>query len=149
LFLGASFAAGMRLYASDRAAFGRLYDNCMMVALMLALPIAGGLYILAPDVIHLIYGARSFEQSSSVLRVLVCQLPLTFAYQVGTLPLLAQKRERSLAKLLGLSVCVNAALNLALIPRFQALGAAIATLVAATVTLFGSYRLTAVGLVYV
>lgn len=139
LFLGASFAAAMRLHASDRARFGKLYESCMMVALMLGLPIAAGLFLLAPDVIQLVYGkGGSYAASAAVLRILCCQVPLTFAFQVGNLPLLADKRELAIAKLLFASLGANVALNALLVPRFGASGAAIATLVVAGGSLAGS-----------
>jgi O-antigen/teichoic acid export membrane protein len=138
LFLGASFAAAMRLFANDRPAFGRLYQSCMLVAVILGLPIAAGLYVIAPELIQLIYGRGSYGASAHVLRILVCQLPLTFAFQVGTLPLLAQKRELDLAKLLAAGLGANLLLNLALIPRFGPSGSAMATLVVAAGTLLGS-----------
>lgn len=141
LFLGASFAAAMRLFAKDRPAFGRLYQSCMLVAVILGLPIAAGLYLIAPELIELIYGRGSYAASAHVLRILVCQLPLTFAFQVGTLPLLAQKRELELAKIMAGGLAANVLLNLALIPRFGASGSAMATLTVAAGILLGSSRL--------
>jgi O-antigen/teichoic acid export membrane protein len=144
LFLGAAFAAAMRLFANDRPAFARLYQSCMLVAAILGFPIAAGLYLIAPELIQLIYGRGGYSASAHVLQILACQLPLTFAFQVGTLPLLAQKRELDLAKLLAAGLVANVLLNLALIPRFGPTGSAMATLVVAAGTLLGSSRLSEV-----
>jgi O-antigen/teichoic acid export membrane protein len=127
LFLGAAFAAAMRLFAA-----------------ILGFPIEAGLYLIAPELIQLIYGRGGYSASAHVLQILACQLPLTFAFQVGTLPLLAQKRELDLAKLLAAGLVANVLLNLALIPRFGPTGSAMATLVVAAGTLLGSSRLSEV-----
>jgi O-antigen/teichoic acid export membrane protein len=142
VFLGAAFAAGMRLYARDQQAFGRLYQGCMFVAAMLGLPIAAGVYLLAPEIIGLVYGARGdYAASSTVLRILACQVPVSFAFMVGTLPLMAAKRERALAKLLTCSLVANVALNVLLIPRLGAVGSALATLFVSTGSLVASWSL--------
>jgi O-antigen/teichoic acid export membrane protein len=144
VFLGATFAAGMRLYARDREAFGELYRGCMAVAALLGLPIAAGVVVVAPDVIALIYGAdRGYAPASAVLRLLACQVPLGFALQVAVLPLLAAKREVSIAKLLAAALVVNVALDVLLIPEHGALGAAAATLGASALALAGALGVTA------
>jgi O-antigen/teichoic acid export membrane protein len=142
LFLGAAFAAGMRLYASDRQAFGRLYQSSMTVAAVLGMPIAAGVFLLSPEIITFVYGPRGYAGSATVLRILVCQLPITFAYQVGTLPLLAAKRELAMVKVLALALTANVVLNFVLVPRYQAVGSAVATLVVAVATLAISLHLT-------
>lgn len=144
VLLGAAFAAGMRSYAQDRAAFGRLYSGCMLVAMLVGLPVAAGVFLLAPDIIQLVYGAgRDYAPASDVLRILVCGVPVTFAFQVGTLPLLAAKRELAMVKLLAVTLAANVALNLLLLPRFRAAGAAGATLTVSVGALLASWGMTA------
>jgi O-antigen/teichoic acid export membrane protein len=55
-------------------------------------------------------------------------VPLTFAFMVGTLPLTAGKRERTLVKLAAFGLAANVALNLVFVPRLGAVGSALATL---------------------
>ncbi|AUX23175.1 polysaccharide biosynthesis protein [Sorangium cellulosum] len=144
VLLGAAFAAGMRLYAQDGEAFGRLYSGCMLVAALVGLPVAAGLFVLAPDVIRLVYGtAADYAPAADVLRILACSVPVMFAFQVVTLPLLAAKREVAMVKLLALTLAANVALNLLLLPRYRALGAAGATLAASTGSLLASWIMTA------
>jgi O-antigen/teichoic acid export membrane protein len=137
VFLASAFAAGMRTYAYDRPRFAWLFERCMVFAALLGLPIAAGVVVLAPEVIELVYGQR-FAASSTVLRVLVCQVPIAFAYQVGTLPLLAGKREKTIGKLLGSMLVGNVLLNLLLAPRFGGLGSAVASLSVSLVGLVGT-----------
>jgi O-antigen/teichoic acid export membrane protein len=129
LFLSTAFSAGMRLFVSDRAAFAHTYRAYLTAALVLGFPIAAGVYLLAGDAIGLVYGSGRYAASAPVLRVLVCQVPLAFIFHVATLPLLAAKRERELAKLLSVALVMNVVLGVVLVPRMGALGAAVATLV--------------------
>jgi len=142
IFLGASFAAGMRLY-SDREAFGGLYRGCMTAAAVLGLPIAAGVAVIAPDIIALIYGQGSgYGPASPVLQILVAQVPISFAFQVAALPLLASRREVDLVKVLLTALVVNLVLDLLLVPRFRAVGAATATLLTTVLTLVLSLLMT-------
>ncbi|WP_438021004.1 oligosaccharide flippase family protein [Sorangium sp. So ce315] len=144
VLLGAAFAAGMRLYAQDGAAFGRLYSGCMLVAALFGLPVAAGVFVLAPDIIRLVYGASGdYVESADVLRVLACGVPVTFAFQVVTLPLLAGKREVAMVQVLTVTLVAKVALNLLLLPRYRALGAACATLAVGAGSLIASWGMTA------
>lgn len=144
VLLGAAFAAGMRLYAQDGAAFGRLYSGCMLVAALFGLPVAAGVFLLAPDIIRLVYGASGdYVASAGVLRLLACGVPVTFAFQVVTLPLLAGKREVAMVQVLTVTLVAKVALNLLLLPRYRALGAACATLAVGAGSLIASWGMTA------
>jgi O-antigen/teichoic acid export membrane protein len=125
----------MRLY-SDREAFGGLYRGCMTAAAVLGLPIAAGVAVIAPDIIALIYGQGSgYGPASPVLQILVAQVPISFAFQVAALPLLASRREVDLVKVLLTALVVNLVLDLLLVPRFRAVGAATATLLTTVLSL--------------
>lgn len=130
LVLGAAFAAGMRLYAKDQPGFVKLFRTAIVVATALGLPLAAGVSIVAPDVVALVYEGRDFAGTSDVLRVLAWHVPATFAFQVAALPLLASKRERKLGAVLAPTLAANVALDMWLVPRHGALGAAFAALVA-------------------
>ncbi|KYF67169.1 polysaccharide biosynthesis protein, partial [Sorangium cellulosum] len=144
VLLGAAFAAGMRLYAQDGDAFGRLYSGCMLVAALFGLPVAAGVALLAPDIIRLVYGTTGdYAPSADVLRILACGVPVTFAFQVVTLPLLAAKREVAMVQMLAVTLVAKIALNLLLLPRYRALGAAWATLAVSAGSLIASWGMTA------
>ncbi|WP_437738133.1 flippase [Sorangium sp. So ce1335] len=144
VLLGAAFAAGMRLYAQDGGAFGRLYGGCMLVAALFGLPVAAGVFLLAPDIIRLVYGTSGdYAPSADVLRILACGVPVTFAFQVVTLPLLAAKREVAMVQVLAVTLVAKVLLNLLLLPRYRALGAACATLAVSAGALVASWGMTA------
>ncbi len=129
LVLGAAFAAGMRLYAHDKVGFVKLFRTAMVVATALGLPLAAGVCLVAEDVVALVYEGRDFAGTSSVLRVLAWHVPATFAFQVAALPLLASKREGKLGAVLAPALVANVALDMWLVPKHGALGAAVAALV--------------------
>ncbi|AKT40970.1 flippase [Chondromyces crocatus] len=138
VFLGAAFAAAVRLYVGDSKAFGGLYQNCMSAALLLGMPIAAGATLLAPDIILLVYGSRAgYGPAAGVLPLLMLQVPLAFAFQVASLPLLAARREVVLVKLLLAALVVNVLVDVALIPRYGARGAALGAMSATTISLVG------------
>jgi O-antigen/teichoic acid export membrane protein len=130
----ACFAAGMRLYAPDPDGFGRLYRTAMIVTLVLGLPIATGGYLIAPEIIEVVYGKGQYALSARVLRVLICGVPVAFAGHAAALPLLAAKRERVFAWILGCALAGNVLFNCALVPRYGALGSALATLITSSLT---------------
>lgn len=143
VFLGASFAAGMRLFAGDRAAFAGLYRGCMTAALLLGLPVAAGAALIAPDLILLVYGeGRGYGPAAGVLQLLVMQVPLAFVFQVASLPLIAARREIALVKLLVAALCLDVSVSVTLMPRYGAVGAAAGALSASALTVAGSVALT-------
>ncbi|MBK9261314.1 MAG: flippase [Polyangiaceae bacterium] len=137
VLLTSAFAAGVRQFNRDPAKFKLLFERCMLISVLLGLPIAAGGLLLAPDIIQLVYGER-FAASAGVLRVLICQVPIAFAYQVGILPLLAAKRELAMAKLLGCMLVSNLVLNALLAPRFGPWGSAWTSLIVSACALFGT-----------
>jgi len=112
----------------DREAFVRVATASLYTSVGLAfgfgllLSAAGGLLLKA-------FGAP-FEAGLPALQLLVVA-HVVLAVAGGIAPMLvASGREGKAAALLGLSVCLNAVLNLVLIPRLGMLGAAIATTLA-------------------
>src|SRR5262249_8350335 len=91
--VAASFAAGMRLFVRDKTAFAKLFETTVKAALVLGLPVAMGTIVIAPDVIVLVYGAQGFAESANVLRLLACQIAISFTFFASQMPLMASRRE--------------------------------------------------------
>ncbi len=90
----------------------------------LAVPAAGGLVLVAPGLLHLLFG-EGYAASSSSLRILAPALvPLFFNALVGG-ALIAAGRADWLPRLTALRVAVAAGLAFALVPAFGAVGAAL------------------------
>jgi O-antigen/teichoic acid export membrane protein len=139
LVFGASFAAGMRLFARDREGFDGLFRTSIVVAAALGLPIAAGVCLVAPDVIDLVYGGREgFGEARIVLRLLAWHVLASFALQVVSLPLLASKRESAFARVLVPALAANVVLDVLLVPRYRAQGAAAVAVVVGFASLLGA-----------
>ncbi len=142
LVFGAAFAVGMRLYAREPQRFAELYRTAIIVAVVVGFPMAAGVCLLSPDIIQLVYGGREFAGASTTLRVLAWHVPVTFAFHVVALPLVAGKREAHLGAVLLPALISIVALDMWLVPRHGALGAAVTALVVAAAVLAASMAIT-------
>jgi O-antigen/teichoic acid export membrane protein len=102
-----------------------LYTRALQILLALALPIAAGLTLLAPEIVALLYRG-DFEPSVPALQVLAWVLVPLFLNVPGVRLLLVRERQGWLAGLVALSLAANVAANLVLIPAWGVLGAAVA-----------------------
>lgn len=88
-----------------------------------------------------ILGSAAYESAAAIVMALVLSLPvLSFNFTLGIGVLHTIGRERLYARTMLISCLVNIIANLLLIPRFQGVGAAAATLVSETVNLALYYR---------
>ncbi len=129
LVFGAAFSVGVRLYAGDPNRFLGLYRTAIVTAIAIGLPIGAGTCLLAPDIIHLVYGTTGFVGADRTLRVLAWHIPATFAFHVTSLPLIAGKREAALGAVLLPALVATFTLDRYLVPRHGAFGAASTALV--------------------
>ncbi|MCK9163805.1 MAG: polysaccharide biosynthesis C-terminal domain-containing protein [Bacteroidales bacterium] len=85
------------------------------------------------DLMHLMYN-KHIDESSQVFRILsICFIPISMTYIFGTL-LTANGSLKHLNIVAGLGMILNISINLFLIPKFLALGAAYSSLIAQTIT---------------
>lgn len=96
--------------------------------LLVGIPITAGMFMLSDEIVLLLYGA-GFAESVPLLRVLSIAIALMYANGIFVQLLLATDRQKRLARTAAIAAVGNIAVNLALIPVFGALGAAIATVV--------------------
>lgn len=106
-----------------RRAMGKGLDTILIVGA----PISVGLFTLAGPIIHLIYRQPEFENAVPALQWLAIGLPLLYVNSILGVTLVSLNKERKLTVVAGLALIVNLSLNLALIPRFQQVGAASTT----------------------
>lgn len=133
----AIFPAISRLYGEDNDTALAIYRASFKYLLAIGLPIAIGTILLAPVIIKVVYG-QGYLGSVSALQVVACVLPFMYiTQQAGVLA--AVRREKILAWLTGLAAVVNIAMNLALIPIWGIIGAALATLITTIFVFAGQY----------
>jgi len=106
---------------------------------MIALPIAGGMFVLADRLVPLLFGS-SYQEAIPAVRVLVCSIPFTFLNGVLWAALVGMGRERQVAAYFGLSALINVLTNLIAIPRFGHVGAAATTVLSYAVVFFLQVR---------
>jgi PST family polysaccharide transporter len=96
----------------DPARFRILLANALRVLIAATVPMAVGLVVLAPQVVHLI-GGDEFRDAAPVVRIFACALPLLTMNTVLALGVLAIDRQHSWALVMGAFGAANAALTLA------------------------------------
>ena len=104
----------------------RLASNAVTYSLFLALPMAVGGTALAPSLIGALYRS-TYGAAGPVLMVLLWWLPVSFVTNVFGHVLGAIGRQSTVLRITLVNAAFNVLLNLVLIPRFGALGAAITT----------------------
>ncbi len=115
-------------FVHRRDKLSELLSESIRYLSLIAFPIAFGIAILAPDIILTIFSA-DYAPAIPALRILIFGLLFSFiSFPLGAL-LNACDRQMTQTKIIGTVMLVNILLNLALIPRFQILGAATAALV--------------------
>ncbi|MEY4722970.1 MAG: hypothetical protein RLZZ324_483, partial [Candidatus Parcubacteria bacterium] len=141
-FLPMSFAAAVypamaEYHVTNREKLGILFVSSIRYLLVAVVPLCFGIAVLATPLVRTIYGAK-FEGAVAPLQVLIFSLVFAFIYwPVGSL-LNACDRQGRNTVMLGVTMGANALLNVFLIPRFGALGAAWAALLCNVVLFFGA-----------
>ncbi len=114
-------------YEHDKKKLAYVFERGVKYLLLVALPIAVGIGLLAEDIILLLY---TTEYTSSVLPLQILIVGLVFSYltfPIGAL-LNACNRQKTQTVIVGIVMLVNIAMNVILIPRYEIVGAAIASL---------------------
>jgi O-antigen/teichoic acid export membrane protein len=126
-------------FARDVESLKRISGNLIELLLAIILPAVVGLSFLAEPVFLFLYGNEEFVLASSAMRILAWGLTfITFTSVLGR-ALLAGHREKSLLRIILLNTLVNLILGLILISRFGLIGAAVTSLVIASVNFLLHY----------
>lgn len=122
------------LFVSDRAAHRRLARRGLTGAAGLAIVMGAVAYLVATPLVVWILGA-AFAPAVGPFRILCVGLVLVFAIWVVHAITISVNRERLLVKTAIIGLAVNVGLDLYVIPRMGATGAALATVVGELVSL--------------
>jgi len=123
-------------YVTDRDRLGQVLVTSLRYLMLAVLPLTAGIFVLAPSVIHLVYGP-AFSGSVKPLQILIFSLIPAFLYWPAGSLLNACDRQIKNTAVMGATMVSNVLLNIFLLPRYGAVGAASAALVSNTI-LFGS-----------
>ncbi len=133
-FMAALFPAMSKHFVSDRQRLARIFEKAIYYLMIISIPMAVGIFVLARPVILQVYTAEYFN-SILPLKILMFALFFLFInFPVGYL-LNASNKQVTNTINLGITVVVSVILNIILIPRFSYVGAAIASLMS-TLTYF-------------
>lgn len=105
----------------------RLYDTAMAQVFAGGLPIAIGTTLVAPPIIAWFFGA-GYKPAAVLLQVLIWSVPLALFRNVAQAALISYDRQHLMLRSVAVAAALNFALNVALIPAWGAVGAAIATI---------------------
>jgi O-antigen/teichoic acid export membrane protein len=106
----------------------RLFESFLRYLLLIALPIAIGIWSIADKVITFLY-SNAYASSTQVLQIIIWVIPLMYLSEyLGYIVIIGNKEGR-VARAIIISTTFNIALNLFLIPRYGYVAAAIMTVV--------------------
>lgn len=129
LFMGALFPIMSYSFVSSKESLKKIFERAFKYLLILGLPMAVGITILADKFILLIYGP-DFQNSIIALRILSWDILLVFLYGCISFLLVSIDRQRQMALIAGCTAIINIILNLILIPTYSYVGSAYATIMA-------------------
>ncbi len=113
------------LYSTDKQRLMYVFEHAMMYLLLIAVPITIGIFVLARDIITILY-ADAYIASIVPLQILIISLLVSFiSFPIGAL-LNACDKQVAQTNIVAIALLVNIILNLVLIPILGVPGAAIA-----------------------
>lgn len=115
-----------RFIFTDRERFNEIANKTFKVFFIIITPIIVGTLFLAPDIVRIVSG-EGFQESVSVLRVLIFALGFIFFGHFFNILLVVGNAQRKLMQALALVACFNIAINIFLITRYSYSGAAAAS----------------------
>ena len=125
-FVAALYPAFAHYWQHDKQNLEQILRRAIFYLAYIALPIAGGIAILADVLIHQFY-TKNFSISILPLQILIISLPFLFINFALSYFLNASDRQTINTRNLGFTMVLNVALNIILIPSFAAVGAALAS----------------------
>ncbi|MCX6742674.1 MAG: oligosaccharide flippase family protein, partial [Candidatus Parcubacteria bacterium] len=132
-FVPAAFAAAIypamsNYFLYDNSKLKQIFEKSMFFLIIISLPIAFGLTALADKIIIGFYGT-GYQPSILTLRIFIfAVISLFLSYPVGSLLNACNKQTINTINM-GVTMVLNIILHIILIPKFQHIGAAIATLI--------------------
>jgi O-antigen/teichoic acid export membrane protein len=129
----AFFPALSFLYINNHDAFLITFRKFLKYLTIIAIPIITGLYILAPQIIILLFKPE-FYKSYIALQWLALWLFLIFLKHAYATALNSIGKQKIFSYIIGLTMILNVILNYILIPKYNILGACVATVISEFLT---------------
>lgn len=133
-FSAAVYPAMANQFSLDKDKLKKTFEKSMRYLMLVGLPVATIIAVLAPDFVPLVFG-KEFTNSVLALQILMISLALIFlTFPIGAF-LNATSRQLRNTFNIGVAVMVNIVLNLILIPKYTYNGAALASTVSSLIIL--------------
>jgi O-antigen/teichoic acid export membrane protein len=126
----AAYPAFAKSYIIDQVETNNIFRKYFVYLLMISLPMAIGINLIAKRIILFIYGANYFD-SILILKIIVLSVPFFSLVMFQRYFLQAIDMQKLAMIITGAALFLNISLNVLLIPIYQGVGAAISTVVAA------------------
>lgn len=126
MFVGSVFPLLSEYITTDKERAHRVFRRATNFMVLMAIPLVGGVFIMADEIILLISGP-SFIAAGNVLRILIFSVAITFLSSLFSHTIISANFQK---KLIFVMLCVssfNVAANLTLIPKFSYIAAASVT----------------------
>ena len=134
-FTLALFPQLTRQATGDRAALARTYALALRVLLLIALPAATAITLLASALVRLIAGAGFLPGAADALRLTIWLLPFSFVNGVTQYVLIALGLQRRMTWAFAVTVAFNVAANLVFVPMFSYRASAVISVLSEVVLL--------------
>lgn len=126
VYLTAVFPVMSRFHVESEDSLRFTYMRSLKYLIIIAVPLIFTVFTLAGPLIELIFSAKYLE-SVPALRVLIIATAFMFINGVSSSLLGSANRQITVTRITGVAALFNVTLNLALIPRFDFMGASAAT----------------------
>lgn len=145
LFLPAALSSTLmpvmsKQYIGEDNAWKRTYIISMRYIFILMAPITMGIYALSEKIILLLYGTE-YSGSAVALQILIWSLLFNSLNSIQASMLISIDKQKVNSLITGLGCIINIILNFILIPRYDYIGAAAATLLSVMVVFASGYYL--------
>jgi O-antigen/teichoic acid export membrane protein len=140
VFLTTTFPLLSQAVADDEPRARRTIQVSTDLFVAVGVPLVAGGLVLAPELVELAAGSE-FEDASTPLQILLAAGALAWVNGVFGYALIAKDRQLSALWLNGAALAFNVALNLALVPVYGIVVAAVVTVASEALILTGSYVL--------
>ncbi|TSC55642.1 MAG: Polysaccharide biosynthesis protein [Parcubacteria group bacterium Gr01-1014_18] len=121
-FAAAIFPAMSHYFSCQKDKLCGIFEQSMLALMVVSVPCAAGIYVLAPEVILVLYG-KEFLESVGALQIMILSLPFIFlAFPVGSLLNACNYQKRNTWNM-ALVLATSCLLNLIFIPKWAYLGA--------------------------
>jgi O-antigen/teichoic acid export membrane protein len=115
------------LYVSQKDKFDLTFKRTLIILSVTAVPLSVCLYILAPRIINLLFSSE-FSGAAVALRWLSIALFIIFVRYAFAVTLNSIGKQFIFSVIIGISMLINIAMNIILVPQFEIIGASIAVI---------------------